>query len=193
MFCNNCGHKTEAGERFCTGCGSPLAGRAEARRGMSNAKLAAIIGACIVGIIAIVIVAAPSLPTLTPGPGPVGPVGPRAADERQVKELVIRYFEAWNEGDYLALYDMWSPTYRETYLYPEFRQGCMVLHEILVLWYGTNQILLDGASTRVEIEGEWAFVTYRLWIGETEIDHADLGLVTVWQKVDGRWYAATGV
>lgn len=188
MFCSNCGHKIEGETKFCGECGSPLTGRTEVRRGMSKAKVAAIIGACIVAIIAIVIVAAPSQRMPTLGPGLVAPVGSPAANERQVKELVIRFVQAWNNEDWQALYEMHSPDYRETWSYPVFRQGMGVSKEWAVALDGTHRMVLYEDSIKIEIEGEWAFVTYRVRQGDEEVDHGWLG-VEVCQKVGGRWYA----
>lgn len=68
MFCNSCGRKLEAGEKFCTGCGTPLDSVPPVKTGSSSRPMK------IIGIAGGVVVAVVILALLVGGTG--GPGGP---------------------------------------------------------------------------------------------------------------------
>ena len=103
MFCNNCGHKVEGAERFCTQCGAPLEGPAEVRKGGSSRlpKILGIVGAAIVVIIVVTVL--------------LGGTGGTSAPEQTVRTL-YKEFERLNASGVVDLFFVEEEyeQYRET-------------------------------------------------------------------------------
>jgi len=93
MFCNNCGGKLEAGEKFCTGCGTPLGGiMAANKRGSSwGPKLFGIVGAVVVVIVVLALLIGGGTPHSSP------------------EAVVSKFLEAYEKGDAQQIIELTDP------------------------------------------------------------------------------------
>ena len=110
---------------------------------------------------------------------------PKSA-EQQVKELIIRGTEAWNKRDWRTAYEMMSPNYRNTASYQEFKEYSETQWEEFILRFGTAEGELE--DIKVKVDGEWAYATYRVWIGGAGIDLAKAGEEDIYRKIGSNWY-----
>jgi hypothetical protein len=114
------------------------------------------------------------------------------SDEQQVRELIIKGLEAWNEGDWRTVYEMCSPNYRQTASYEEFKDFCERASDAMASLYGTTKVELVG-DVNVRVEGEWAYATSKLRLGNIVVDMAEPGEEDIFRKVAGKWWDVTEV
>lgn len=93
MFCSNCGHKIEAGERFCNGCGAPSgSGMAATKTGNSSRwlKIVGIVGAVVLVIVVLAL--------------------PRGGPTHSSPEAVVsKFLEAYEKGDAQQIIELTDP------------------------------------------------------------------------------------
>lgn len=166
MFCNNCGNKMEAGERFCTGCGSPLEGISEVRRG-NPSRLPKIIGIAGGAVLIIVILA-----VLVGGTGGTGsPEQTIRSFYRQAERL-----DASRQADFIVqeYRAMWAQTLGMTYA----ALDSFSISNLRIRITSTTQSTAEAVA-----EYDWH---YRIKDGSVhsekgEVDHFRL------VRVDGKW------
>jgi len=166
VFCNSCGHKIEAGERFCTGCGTPVEVRRPVKTG-SSSRLLKIIGIPSGAVLAIVLLA-----LLVGGTG--GPGGPEQTIRSFYREA--ERLNASRQADFIVQEHraIWAQTLGMTYaMMDSFSISNLTIRV-------TSQA---GDTAEAVAEYSWS---YRGKDGSTysqrgEVDHFQL------VRVGGRW------
>lgn len=183
MFCSQCGMKVPDDSAFCHECGAAMAQEVQAGPPQAGQPIAgasqfrlhpAMIGsaaAALAGVVVLIVFLA--------GPfGGGGGIG-SGSDEDQVRALLKRSVSLWEDRDWRGMYDLMSPTDRETCSFEEFLE----LAALVFAFTGGEDI--EPRDTSVTVEGHRAYASYDVYVGGNFFVHEE---ADVFVKENGRWY-----
>ena len=107
----------------------------------------------------------------------------KPSDEKQIKNLLQRSTEAFNEKDYRTLYGMQTPNFKKEVSFDYYRDYFQGAFGLTFLLFGEGKIKISNIEVRVK--GQWGYANYKFGKKDEIIDLID---DDIFRKVEGKWY-----
>jgi len=110
-------------------------------------------------------------------------------DEKQVAELIQKECEYMNNGDWKALYECYSPGYRDAYPYDVFAEDLNEAMGLIRAFGGKGKFTVEDVN--VSIKGDIAYATFVLKLGGDVVESKTEGDEDLFVRYNGTWYDMT--